>query len=227
MDSKFQHHTNGSERIPKVKLKKIFSTPGIYPVISNGFTKNRPPIIVLKELADAGADLIQLRLKNLPAKEILKMADEFKELCAKYKIALIINDRPDIALAVKAEGVHLGQDDLPPDRVAKFAKELFIGTSTHSLEEALQAEKAGANYINIGPIFKTNTKETKTSPLGTKIILEIARNIKIPFSVMGGIKAEHIELLLNCGVKRIAMVTEICEAENIRKKFIELNRYFI
>lgn len=226
MVPKFQHKTARSERISKINLCEIFSKPGLYPVISNGFTRNRPPTLILQELADAGADLVQLRLKDIPSKKILKIADEFSSICKRYNIALIINDRPDIALACGADGVHLGQDDFPPDRVAKFANELFIGVSTHSLEEALTAEKKFASYINIGPILNTNTKRVSHPPLGLNIITEITKKIKIPFTVMGGIKSIHIPQLLELGAKRIAMVTEICEAENVKNKFIELKKLF-
>ncbi len=210
----------------KEKLRAALQTPGIYPVISPGFTKGRPLQFVLEQLASAGADIVQLRMKNEPAREIMQEADNFREICSAHGIALIIDDRPDIALACGADGVHLGQDDIPHWRIANFAKQLFVGVSTHSLDEALDAEKKGAGYINIGPIFHTGTKRTGIPPLGLDVLRNVVRSVRIPVTVMGGIKAANIPELLAAGAKRIAMVTEICEANDIVEKFKELARLF-
>jgi len=121
----------------------------------------------------------------------------------------------DIALGVEADGVHLGQEDLPVQVARKLAPELLIGASTHSLEQALQAEKNGADYINIGPIFSTKTKEGMGRSLGPEAISEISPQIKVPFTVMGGINEDNIEQVLAKGARRVAMVTAITKAADI------------
>ncbi len=206
----------------KKKKLEVFRRTGLYPVISPGFTLGRPMTEIMFQLADAGTELVQLRMKTESSLEIFREAEKFKKICSKHNILLIIDDRPDVAIACGADGVHLGQDDIPHEIVAKFAKELIIGASTHSLEEALEAERKGADYINIGPIFKTGTKKTGFAPLGISRFAKIAKKIRIPFTVMGGIKSRHLPRLIQAGAKKIAMVTEISESYDVKAKFIEL-----
>jgi len=192
----------------------------LYPVISSGFCKNRDPIFVLNEIIAGGATIVQLREKNLSKKELSKLALEFREITKKSGVTLIIDDEVDVALSVGADGVHLGQDDLPLTLARKIAPNLIIGISTHNETEIREAEINGATYINIGPIFKTNTKSVSIDPLG----LEFLKNVKtsLPYSVMGGIKKDNILDLIKIGVKNIACITEITEADNIREKVREL-----
>jgi len=129
-----------------------------------------------------------------------------------------MNDHLDIALAVGADGVHLGQDDLPCRAARALAPELIIGVSTHNVQEALTAEQDGASYINIGPIFSTGTKTLTMPPLGTAMIRTIADRVQIPFSVMGGIHESNLPEVLTAGARCIAMVTELTQAEDIGKK---------
>ena len=196
----------------------------VYPVLSPGFTKGRDLISVMEELAECKPHIVQLRMKNESEKEIYAMACEFRRICERNGILLIVNDRPDIALAAGADGVHLGQEDQPFEAVAKFADKLIIGVSTHSLEEALEAQEKGADYINIGPIYETATKSLPMKSLGVGKILEIKPHLKIPFSIMGGIKMRHIPELVAAGAEMIAMVTEITEADDIKGRFREIRR---
>jgi thiamine-phosphate pyrophosphorylase len=166
--------------------------------------------------------MVQLREKEYHKGRILKMALEFRKLTDKYKALLIINDHIDIALICKADGVHLGQDDIPCKEAKKLAPGLIIGVSTHNMKEALQAQKDGADYINIGPIFATKTKENLMAPLGIETLIKISEKISIPYTVMGGIKENHNPQLVKAGAKRIAMVTEKTCADNITAKVKEL-----
>ena len=125
----------------KTQKLNLFKKTGLYPVLCPEFARERSLIFILNEIAESGAEIVQLRMKNNSSKEFFKTAEKFREITSKHKMLLIINDRADIALACNADGVHLGQDDLPPETAAKFAKELIIGVSTHSPEEALKAEK--------------------------------------------------------------------------------------
>ena len=150
------------------------------------------------------------------------LALKFREMTTKDGVLLIINDHVDVALSVEADGVHLGQEDLPLTVARLLAPELLIGASTHSLEQALQAEKYGADYINIGPIFSTKTKEGVGRSLGPKAITEISTQIKVPFTVMGGINEENIDQVLAEGARKVAMVTGITKAADIAVKVSSL-----
>ncbi len=194
----------------------------IYPVITSEFCKNGSSVETLKILAKTGIKIVQLREKDCSKRKIFKTATEFRKITQRYGINLVINDHVDIALAVDAQGVHLGQGDLPPEAAKKIAPGLAFGISTHNLEEAKNAQKAGADYINIGPIFSTSTKETGIKPLGVEAIKKISAAVSIPFTVMGGIKENNIRDVLNYGAKRVAMVTEITMADDIMEKVARL-----
>ncbi|HPI03248.1 MAG TPA: thiamine phosphate synthase [Candidatus Goldiibacteriota bacterium] len=198
---------------------KLNSWPsGIYSVITEKFCADGSSVKTLEKVLKGGAKMVQLREKEYHKGRILKMAFEFRKLTDKYKALLIINDHIDIALICKADGVHLGQDDIPCKEAKKLAPGLIIGVSTHNMKEALQAQKDGADYINIGPIFETKTKENLMAPLGIETLKKISKKINIPYTVMGGIKEHHIPQLAKAGAKRIAMVTEITRADNITAK---------
>jgi thiamine-phosphate pyrophosphorylase len=128
---------------------------------------------------------------------------------------LIVNDHLDIALACNADGIHLGQSDLPVEVVRNLAPDLLIGISTHNLNEVKAIMNSDVDYHNIGPIFKTNTKNCQSDYLGIEAIQQL--KFDFPFSVMGGIKRHHFPDLVAAGVCRIAMVSEITQAENICK----------
>ncbi len=130
---------------------------------------------------------------------------------------LVINDRLDIAIAVEADGVHLGQHDLPIDVARSIAPKLILGASTHSLEEALGAQAAGADYLNIGPIFPTQTKAVGIEALGPEILDTIVPHLRVPFSCMGGIKKENIAQVLSRGARHPAVVTAVTAADDIKR----------
>ncbi len=205
-------------------MKKIkeFEAIDVYPVISSEFCLSRPPLDILKSVADGGAKVVQLREKNMTKKEIFKLALKYREITDSYSMLLILNDHIDIALACGADGVHLGQDDLPIETAVKLAPELIIGSSTHSIEEAVEAQNAGASYINIGPLFPTGTKSLPMDALGIETLKKVLPYVHVPFTVMGGIKARHIPELIQAGARRIAMVTEITAAEDVSSRVQEL-----
>lgn len=199
-----------------------FEKIDIYPVISSEFCAGRNPTYVLEQIADGGARIVQLREKNMDERALGLLACEFRRICDRSGMLLIINDSVDIALESGADGVHLGQDDTPLETARQMAPALIFGISTHSSKEALEAQANGADYINIGPIFNTQTKSLATAALGVGIIREIAPMLHIPFTVMGGIKSRHVPELISAGARKIAMVTEITENGNIAAKVREL-----
>ena len=208
--------------------KKIamFNNVDIYPVISSEFTCNRNVIDVLQQIAAGGAKIVQLREKNLTKTAIYQLAVEYRKITAANNMLLIINDHLDIALSVKADGVHLGQDDLPLKAARELTDQLILGSSTHNLAEAKQAIADGADYINIGPIYSTQTKQLSYESLGLETLRQISTQINIPFSVMGGIKEDHLDQLIKFGATHIAMVTEITQSTNITSRVKQLRSHW-
>ncbi len=197
--------------------KRMFEQVDVYPVTCRKLSEGRTNIEVLRAVIEGGAKIVQLREKELSRKELYELALKFREITAEAGVLLMINDHLDIALAAGADGVHLGQDDLPIPAARKIAPELIIGASTHSVEEALEAQSDGADYINIGPIFPTKTKEGVDYFLGPDAIVEIGSRVRTPFTVMGGITGANIHEALAKGARRIAMVTAITKAADIRE----------
>lgn len=196
----------------------------LYPVTCERLSEGRSNLQVLEEVIRGGARIVQLREKEVTTRELYSLALKFRELTQKAGVLLIINDRIDVAMAVQADGVHLGQDDLPVPAARALAPDLLIGASTHSLEEALRAEEEGADYVNIGPIFPTSTKEGAEKFLGPDAIISIGSRLRIPFTVMGGINESNMESVLEKGARRVAVVTAITRAADIARTVSELSR---
>lgn len=170
---------------------------------------------IAQQALSAGADIIQLRAKGKSDKDILKIGRSLGSLIHKEKALFILNDRPELVEAIEADGVHLGQEDVPLNEARRaLAVNKIIGVSTHSAEQARQAEREGADYIAIGPIFSTATKP-KAHPLGPKIITEIKDRVKIPFVAVGGINLENLNQVLVSGAGRIAVCRVIIEADDV------------
>ncbi len=204
--------------------KARFQEVDIYPVTCERLSAGRSNMEVLHAVIQGGARVIQLREKDYSAKALYHLALEFRKATSKAGVLLIINDHLDIAMAVEADGVHLGQDDLPVAAARRIAPEMLIGASTHSLEEALRAQEEGADYVNIGPIFPTTTKEAAGDCLGPEAISTIKSKIRVPFTVMGGIKDHNLEQVLAKGAQRIAVVTAITQAPDISETVSSLIR---
>jgi thiamine-phosphate pyrophosphorylase len=200
------------------RRKELFQQVDIYPVTCERFSAGRSNLEVLEGVIQGGARIIQLREKEYHAKDLYHLALKFREITTAAGILLIINDHVDIALAVEADGVHLGQLDLPLKVARRLAPALLFGVSTHSLEQALKAQKDGADYINVGPIFPTETKEEAVNVLGPDAISTICPHVELPFTVMGGINESNIDQVLAQGAQRVAMVTAITTAENIAER---------
>ncbi len=197
---------------------------GLYVVITEKFCRGKSSLDILKDSIEGGAVAVQLREKDLSPDQLRNLAQQWVDLLQQYSNppAFIINDYVDVALAVGADGVHLGQSDLPCEAARKLAPDLIIGVSSHNLEEAVAAQAAGASYVNIGPIFDTQTKEGVGDGLGVDLIKNISPHLKIPFTVMGGIKNYNIEQVLSVGARRIAMVTEITQSFDVVAKVARL-----
>ena len=199
-----------------------FEACSLYPVVSSEFCAGRSVTEVVAAIASGGAKIVQLREKHRSDADLFALARACRKITEAAGMLLIIDDRLDIALASGADGVHLGQEDLPVAEARKLAPELLIGSSTHNSSEVAAAQAAGTGYLNIGPIYPTNTKSVSCGALGVDMLKQLAPLVKCPFSVMGGIKARHLPELCRCGAKHIAMVTEITTAPDIAGKVREL-----
>ena len=202
----------------------IFQSSDLYPVVSSEFCNGRSVCEIVSAIAAGGAKLIQLREKNLSDCAMFELVKKCKEITDRYPMLLLVDDRLDIAMAAGADGVHLGQDDFPLTEARKLAPEMFFGVSTHNAEEIDKALADGCSYLNIGPMFPTRTKSVACGALGLETIEKLAKKVTCHFSVMGGIKEHHLELLTSKGFKHIAMVTEITQAADVEAKVKTLRK---
>ncbi|MEI8186287.1 MAG: thiamine phosphate synthase [Chlorobiaceae bacterium] len=171
------------------------------------------PVTLAEKALDGGAGMIQLRHKTASSSQLFRWAVEILRLCRQYDALCIINDRVDIALASEADGVHLGQDDLPAAAARKIlGKKFIIGVSASTAEEALQAEKDGADYIGFGHIYPTISKKKEHAPLGVENLQKTASIISLPVIAIGGINAENAPLLIARGASAVAVISAVSRA---------------
>jgi len=195
----------------------------LYPIVD---TLGRPELsfVELAQKVCAGsARLLQLRVKGLPTREFLSTAREVGAICRQAGCLLIINDRADIALAVGADGVHVGQEDLPVEAARKvLGPDKVIGVSTHDSAQALAAERGGADYLGFGPLFGTNTKATGYGARGLAQLREIRALVRLPIVVIGGITADRAPAALAAGADAVAMISDVVLAPDITAKVREV-----
>lgn len=202
--------------------KKVFENFRLYAVTD---LRNEDPEIFRKveSVCRGGADIVQLRSKTLPDAALYRIALRMKIIAHRYRTLFFINDRLDLALAVEADGLHLGQDDLPAEglrRVLK-GKSLFVGRSTHSLQQALKTAREGVDYIGVGPIFKTPTKPDYPS-VGTGLIRKVKARIRIPFVCIGGISSSNVNQVVEAGGERVAVVRAVFDSSDPERSAREL-----
>jgi len=171
---------------------------------------------IARQALEGGAPMIQLRDKSAGLRELLPQAQEIASLCRERGAHFIVNDRLDLALAVNADGVHLGQDDLPPTAArAALGPGKILGVSTHSLEQAIRAAEEGADYLGIGPIFPTATKPTGYAPVGCDMIREVQVRTDLPLVAIGGITLSNIAGVISAGASGVAVISAIIGADDI------------
>lgn len=191
----------------------------LYLITDRTQTLGRPLLDVVKAALEGGVRLIQLREKDLSGRELFDLAKEMRELTDRYDAKLLINDRLDIALAVGAYGVHLGRRSVSVQdaRRAFETSSFIVGVSTHSLEEALQAESDGADFITFGPVYFTPFKTAYGEPVGIDKLKGVAKEVNIPIYALGGIKRDNIEELLSGGAYGIAMISAITADADVKE----------
>ena len=197
----------------------------IYLVTDDVLSKGRSHIEVAEQALAGGADVIQLRDKNASSKKLYEQAIKIRELTRSCKKTFIINDRLDIALACQADGLHVGQDDLPASVARKLLPDnMILGVSATTLEEAIQAEKDGADYLGVGPVYEARgTKPDAKAPLGLSLLTQVRQNCHIPIVAIGGINPQNIADVLHHGADCAAVVSCIVAADNIKEATEYLN----
>ena len=196
------------------KLRKL-SECQIYGILDLSYVDNSDAVSVAEAMIKGGVDLIQLRGKERPIEELVDLAAALHELTARSSMPLIVNDHAEIAIKVPVEGVHVGQDDAAvADVRRRVDREILVGKSTHSLEQALTAQREDADYIGFGPIFATPTKPD-SQPIGLKEIEGVHRDVVLPIFCIGGIKIDNLERVITAGARRVAIVSGLLKAVDI------------
>lgn len=199
---------------------------GIYGITAENFSNGKTNVQVVEEMIKAGIKIIQYREKSKSLREKLEEAKILCELCKKNGVLFIVNDHVDIALMVDADGVHVGQEDMPVEDIrALLGPKKIIGLSTHSPEDAKIASTKDIDYIGVGPIFPTTTKDKK--PVGLEYLEYVEKNITLPYIAIGGIKLSNLHEISNRGAKRVALVSEIVGADDIVCKINDLNKILV
>jgi thiamine-phosphate pyrophosphorylase len=187
----------------------------LYGIIDLGYAQRRNAAPILEQMIEGGVDLIQLRGKNNSIGELMELSAELHELAMKSSTPLIVNDHAEIAARVPVEGVHVGHDDDPVEIVRqKAARDILVGKSTHTLEQARAAQDNGADYIGFGPIFATPTKPDY-APIGLKNISRVHAEVNLPIFCIGGINIHNLQSVIDAGAKRVVMVSALLKAHNI------------
>ncbi len=187
----------------------------LYAVTDRHWLGDRTLYEAVKESLDGGATFIQLREKNLDQEHFLEEAKELKKLCAEYQVPFVINDNVDIALQMDADGVHVGQSDMEAGDVrAKLGPDKIIGVSAQTVEQAILAEKRGADYLGVGAVFPTGSKDD-AEDVSHETLKAICEAVSIPVIAIGGITVENTSVLKGTGICGIAVISAIYGQENI------------
>jgi thiamine-phosphate pyrophosphorylase len=196
----------------KMKMKIDYS---VYLVTDRGLSRGRSTLEILQCAVRGGVTCVQLREKNCPIRDFIEQANSLKAYLRAHDIPLIINDRLDVAQAVVADGVHLGQSDMPLNVAREILKDsMIIGVSAESLQDAIEAEKGGADYIGVSPIYATPTKTDTAPPLGLEGLREIRNAVRIPLVGIGGLTKDNAGEVIKHGADGVAIVSAIVSADD-------------
>ncbi len=188
----------------------------LYVITDEGLSHGRSHLLIAELAVAGGADVIQLRDKRLSGKEMYHVSKGMREITRKAGAMFIVNDRLDVALASKADGVHLGQDDLPlPEARAIAPAPFIIGISVESAEEARRAEQEGADYVAVGPVFPTGSKPDAGPALGTGRVAEIRKAVSLPVIAIGGIQATNAAEVVAAGADGLAVISAVVSQDDI------------
>ena len=200
-----------------VKLRVNADAMTLYAVTDRTWVEDTTLMNQVKEALEGGITFLQLREKHLSKEEFIKEAREMKELSKEYKVPFVINDNIEVALAVDADGVHIGQDDMSVEEARKLlGEDKIIGVSAHNVEEAIKAQKGGADYLGVGAVCAKSTKKD-ANVVSKEEIKKICHTVEIPVVAIGGIKKENIKTLEGTDGDGVAVVSAIFAAKDIKK----------
>jgi thiamine-phosphate diphosphorylase len=192
--------------------------PPVYAILDPEQVRHRSTETALREMLQAGIEILQIRAKAMAPRDFLALACMTRDLTRARGCRLIVNDRVDIALACDADGVHLGQDDLPLRAARPLLSGRLIGISTHDTLQAKEAEQGGADYIGFGPMFGTTTKATGYSARGPTMLREVRAAVAIPIVAIGGINENNVSQVWEAGADSAAIISDILSADDIAAK---------
>jgi thiamine-phosphate pyrophosphorylase len=201
-----------------VQKAQRVTLPALYAILDPEQIGSSSPDSVLRQLLQGGAKMIQLRAKAMSSRDFIQLAQKARDLTIPFDCKLIVNDRIDIALGSAADGVHLGQEDLPLEVGRKLLGDRLIGISTHSLEQAKEAEANGADYIGFGPIFGTATKNTGYTARGVEMLARVRAAVALPIIAIGGITEANIQEVWRAGADSAAIISDILKADDVAAK---------
>jgi thiamine-phosphate pyrophosphorylase len=190
--------------------------------VTDNEISDKDEITQVKEALRGGANIIQYRDKNSSKEILLQTASKLKEICDEENAIFIINDYVDIAYAVDADGVHIGQDDMAYEQARSLIKDKIIGVTVHNVEEAIKAERMGADYLGASPIFSTNTKKDAGKAMGLELLKEIKKSVNIPIVAIGGINIDNVDSVIKAGADSVCAIsaTVIGDTANNVKIFV-------
>ena len=197
----------------------------LYLVTDRDLARGRSTFEIVKAAVDGGVTVVQLREKHCSTREFIEQALAIKNFLKARKVPLIINDRLDVAQAVKADGVHLGQTDMPLEMAKDILGDsMLIGISAESIEDAIAAEKGGADYLGVSPIYTTSTKTDTAPPLGLAGLREIRKAVSLSLVGIGGLNKENSAEAIRSGADGVAVVSAIVAADDPKAAAIELKQ---
>lgn len=189
---------------------------GLYAIVDPEYCGTRTPEALAASILDAGCAVLQLRAKTIGDREHLALANRLRRLCRQSGVPFVLNDRPDIAVLVEADGVHLGQDDLPLGAVRRIVGErMAIGISTHGLDQAVRASEEGADYLGFGPVFATSSKSDPDPVVGLDALRQVVKSVSVPVVAIGGITASVAAAVAETGAHYRAAIGALSRAADV------------
>ena len=186
--------------------------PTLYVILDRTVAARRDLVDLLDAVIAGGARMIQLREKTWPSGQLLPLAERLRARCREAGVTFVMNDRVDLAVALQADGVHLGQDDLPPHLARPLLRPgMLLGVSTHSVEQARRAQAAGADYVAVGAMFPTSTKPD-FELVGPALVRAVRQEVRVPLVGIGGITPDNVGQVISAGADGVAVISAVCAA---------------
>ncbi len=196
----------------------------LYSILDLGYVDEQDIAIRAESICGSGVSMLQLRAKNYDPEKILEMAKVVRPICSKYKVPFIINDYPEIAAQVSADGVHIGQNDGELKQARDLAGNCrIVGRSTHSLKQARKAHEEGADYIGFGPLYPTATKPGRMS-IGLTEIAQVHNEVPLPIFCIGGITEKTLPEVLGAGAQNVVIVSNLLQSEDIKSYVLRIQK---